>query len=80
MKQTETPGFREILSCQNQQIRMIPVKGREENPKTAKELLELYQGTIKASDFSAVLSTLTRYSVPAIEGPSPKSSRASNGT
>jgi hypothetical protein len=77
MKPTETPGFRKIISSQNQQIRMIPVEGREENPKTAKDLLKLYQGTAKPNDFSAFLSTLTRYSVPAIEGPSPKSSRAS---
>jgi hypothetical protein len=77
MKQTETPGLRKIVYSQNQKIRMVPVEAREEKPTTVKELLELYQGTIKASDFSAVLSTLTRYSVPAIEGPSPKSSRAS---
>ncbi len=40
--------------------------------------MELYQDTMKSSDFSAILSTLTRYGVPAIEGPLPKSSRASS--
>src|SRR5919202_5286500 len=78
MKQTETPGFRKIVSSQNQEIQLIPVEGRTENPKTIKELLELYQSKIKPNDFSATLSTLTRYGVPAIEGPSPKSSRASS--
>ena len=78
MKQTEPPGFRKIVSSQNQEIRMVPVERREEKPKTIKELLELYQGTIKSNDFSAILSTLTRYSVPALEGPLPKSSRASS--
>jgi hypothetical protein len=78
MKQTETPGFRKIVSSQNQEIQLIPVEGKTENPKTIKELLELYQSKIKPSDFSATLSTLTRYGVPAIEGPSPKSSRASS--
>jgi hypothetical protein len=57
---------------------MVPVEGREEKPKTVKELLELYKCTIKPNDFSATLSTLTRYGVPALSGPSPKTSRASS--
>jgi hypothetical protein len=78
MKHIETPGFRKIVSPQDQEIQLIPVEGREEIPQTIKDLLELYQRTIKPADFSATLSTLTRYGVPAIEGPSPKSSRASS--
>jgi len=78
MKHIETPGFRKIVSPQNQEIQLIPVEGRTENPKTIKELLELYQGTMKPNDFSATLSTLTRYGVPAMGGLSPKSSRASS--
>ncbi len=78
MTRRETPGFRKIVSPLDQEIQLIPVEGREENPKTIKDLLELYRGTIKPADFSATLSTLTRYTVPAIEGPSPKSSRASS--
>jgi hypothetical protein len=78
MKNIETPGFRKIVSPQGQEIQLIPVEGRTENPKTIKELLELYQGTMKPNDFSATLSTLTRYGVPAMGGSSPKSSRASS--
>ncbi len=78
MKQIATPGFRKIVSPKEQQVRMVPVEVREENPKTVKELLELYKCTIKPNDFSATLSTLTRYGVPALKGPSPKTSRASS--
>lgn len=78
MKHIETPGFRKIVSPQDQEIQLIPVEGRTENPKSIKELLELYQRTIKPNDFSAAVSTLTRYGVPALSGPSPKSSRASS--
>ena len=78
MKQIATPVFRKIISPKDQQVRMVPVEGREEKPKTVKELLELYKCTIKPNDFSATLSTLTRYGVPALSGPSPKTSRASS--
>jgi hypothetical protein len=78
MKRRETPGFRKIVSPQDQEIQLIPVEGRTENPKSIKELLNLYQRTIKPNDFSAAVSTLTRYGVPALSGPSPKSSRASS--
>jgi hypothetical protein len=78
MKQIATPGFRKIVSPKDQQVRVVPVEGREEKPKTVKELLELYKCTIKPNDFSATLSTLTRYGVPALSGPSPKTSRASS--
>jgi hypothetical protein len=78
MTDIETPGFRKIVSPEDQEVQLVPVEGKEENPKTIKELLELYQRTIKPNDFSATLSTLTRYTVPAIEGPAPKSSRASS--
>jgi len=78
MKQIATPGFRKIVSPKDQQVRVVPVEGREEKPKTVKELLELYKCTIKPNDFSATLSTLTRYGVPALSGPSPKNSRASS--
>jgi hypothetical protein len=78
MTDIETPGFRKIVSPKDQEIQLIPVEGRTENPQTIKELLELYKGKIKSNDFSATLSTLTRYTVPAIEGPLPKSSRASS--
>jgi hypothetical protein len=78
MQPIETPGFREIVSTENQEIQLVPVEGIQETPQTIKALLELYQDTIKPNDFSATLSTLTRYGVPAIEGPSPLSSRASS--
>ncbi len=78
MKHIETSGFRKIVSPIDQEIQLIPVEGRRENPKSIKELLELYQRTIKPNDFSAAVSTLTRYGVPALSGPSPKSSRASS--
>lgn len=74
MKKIEKPGFRKIVAPINQEVREVSF---EKRPQNLDELLELYKCTIKPSEASALLSTLIRYSVPAIKGPKPKSSRAS---
>ncbi len=66
MEQIKKPGFVKIVSPPNQEIQMVPVQGREEKPKTIKELLELYEAATKPNRFSATLSILTRHCVPAL--------------
>ncbi len=71
------PGFRKLDEVTGE---IVPAVDEDltNKPKTLREIFDLYKQLLAPSEISNLTSALTKYVVPALDGPSIKGKRASN--